>query len=145
MRTLSTVIRSIQPNKAVLQQRFFHERAKEYGLPDAETGVVPSQEHLAIHTCQAMRKWARRFDIPRGDEDVLMSLLGTVLGISSADSDLLDTIPIDDITKDIVLTFFGKPLPKRNMTLPTIQSLLSDTSPCTIYGNHFLNIYGGFS
>ena len=113
LRTLSSITRSIEPEKVLLQKKFFDERAKQYGLPDVDTGAIQSEMHLAMHTCTAIRNWAKRFEIERGDEDVLMSLVGTVLGISSADQEVLSNTPIDDKTMDIVLAFFGKPIPNR--------------------------------
>ena len=112
IRTLSSIVRSIEPAKVALQKRFFDERAKQNGLPNAETGAVQSEKHLAMHTCSAIRNWARRFEIAQGDEDVLMSIVGSVLRISSADYELLSNTPIDEKTANTVLAFFGKSIPR---------------------------------
>lgn len=111
LRTLSTVLESIRPERIERQRKYFLAEAKKSGLPDAETGEVISEAALVKQTIAAFRKWARRYEIPEGDEGVLLSVLGSISNIASASADTLSATPIDDLTRDVVLAFFGKEQP----------------------------------
>uniref|UniRef100_A0A6U2M2T7 Uncharacterized protein n=1 Tax=Leptocylindrus danicus TaxID=163516 RepID=A0A6U2M2T7_9STRA len=111
LRTLSIVLESIRPERIERQKKYFAAEAKKSGLPDAETGEVISEAALAEQTVIAFRKWARRYEIPEGDEGVLLSVLGSISNIAQASWDTLSATPIDDLTRDVILAFFGKEQP----------------------------------
>ena len=46
-------------------------------------------------------------ELPRGEADVIMTLLGSLSEIAAADRERLDRIPISSTTKDRMLSFFG--------------------------------------
>ena len=61
----------------------------------------------AAHVAEGLRKIARAFELPNGEEDILMSELRDLKTIATADDSLLATIPIDQRTQKVLHGFFG--------------------------------------
>ncbi len=62
---------------------------------------------VASHVEGGLRVIAQIFDLPAGEADILMSELGDLKTIATADDSLLETIPIDNLTRKILHDFFG--------------------------------------
>ena len=109
--TLSAVIDSIQPVKISLRKSYFEKETARIGIPEVKSGVACSKDKLMLFTMNAIRSWARSRSVPVGDEEVLLSILGSICKASSADATLLDSIPIDETTANAFLTLFRKDQP----------------------------------
>lgn len=109
--TLSAVIDSIQPVKISLRKSYFEKETARIGIPDVKSGLAFSKDKLTLFTMNAIRSWARSRSYPVGDEEVLLTILGSICKASSADATLLDNIPIDETTANAFLTLFGKDQP----------------------------------
>ena len=95
--------------KRELRERYFESQGKRYFLPLEGGTFIPktSAPAAAAHLAVAFRSWAERFDLPTGEADVLMSLLGTLGNIASADDEILDGVPIEERSKRALHAFFG--------------------------------------
>jgi len=107
LRTIVSVMDSIKPEKRELKRNFFAKEASENFLPDAHTNLPLSKDAVARHVTGAFRKWADKSEIPLCDANILLSVLGSLGKIISADRSVLDAIPVNESTKDILTDFFG--------------------------------------
>jgi len=72
--------------------------------------IIPEscRPHAAIHIAETLRSWAHRFDLPPGEVNVLMSVLGSLTTIATTPpAHGLDMVPVEDRTKRLLQAFFG--------------------------------------
>ena len=91
----------------------------------------------AAHVANALRSWADRFELPPGEVDVLMSVLGSLSSIVTADPQQLEQLPLEARTKQLLTAFFGSTpcLPAAGASSGADQQeaiFLSKTSPPSI-------------
>jgi hypothetical protein len=91
---------------------YFEKQRERFFLPTSSitsTNSIPMAcaPAAAAHVAEALREWAQSFDLPPGEANVLMSLLGTLGDIVTADDHVLESVPIDDRTKRLLHVFFG--------------------------------------
>jgi len=95
--------------KKELKEAYFERQREEVFLPQESTNIVPSTSAAAAakYVARTFRQWAERFELPPGEADVLMSMLGSLGEITVADSNVLDSLPIDSRSKMLLQSFFG--------------------------------------
>jgi hypothetical protein len=113
--TLTSMVDALQ--KRGVKHLYFNKQREKHYLPDSRsstnggaggTKISPSYSASAAkHVAEALRQLGERFDMPPGEADVLMSLLGTLGDIATADDNVLANIPMEDRSKQILHAFFG--------------------------------------
>lgn len=98
--------------KSHIRQAYFDEQRIRHCLPplsNDEKKTPDSNHHFAASTlvAEALRKWGERFDLPNGEVNVLMSLLGNLTNIVTAGPEVLAELPVEDRTKRLLQAFFG--------------------------------------
>jgi hypothetical protein len=150
--------------KRDIRELYFDKQRERYFLPhdssspscttptftrssSSSTTNIPmsSAPYAATHVAEALRHWAMRFDLPPGEANVLMSMLGTLGEIVTADDDpTLQTVPIDDRTKRLLHVFFGSkgrnsntqpPAPETVTVTPASHYYRSPPSPTNNHNN----------
>ncbi|KAL3770271.1 hypothetical protein ACHAWO_003676 [Cyclotella atomus] len=104
---ISSVMQSLAPAKREKKKQYFAQRASQYYLPNQETGKDPTQAAIANHVSKTFHAWAERMGLPEGDSNVLLNIMGSLGDVATADDKALDDLPIRNVTKEIVSTFFG--------------------------------------
>ena len=103
---------SMSPAKRQLKQEFFQRQRQAYFLPSESGGgrMDPSLDpQAASYVASAIREWADVFELPAGEADVLMGILGSLGAIATANDEQLARVPVEDRTKAILHMFFGSP------------------------------------
>lgn len=101
--TVDSVVRSLLPDKRTKRKKYFEQVGKQSFLP----GGGATQEVIANHVSKAFNDWAARFEMPDGDSNVVLSVLGSLGKVTTADRRMLDDVPIRNAAKDLILNFFG--------------------------------------
>lgn len=96
---LSSFIQTLKPERRDLKRKFYDSVKASHFVGEAATPKV-----AAMHTANAFRNFASRFELPVGEDDLLMSRLGSICKIGTAD---LSSLPIYDSTKNKLSQFFG--------------------------------------
>lgn len=134
--------------KRDIRQLYFDKQRERYFLPrdssspscttptftrSSSTNIpMSSAPYAATHVAEALRHWAMRFDLPTGEANVLMSMLGTLGEIVTADDDpTLQSVPIDDRTKRLLHVFFGSKGRKSNTQPPAPETVT--VTPASYY------------
>jgi hypothetical protein len=73
----------------------------------------------ATHVAGGLREIARTFELPPGEENILMSELGDLQTIATADDSSLGTIPIDRRSRKVLHCFFGSLAGREGATAET--------------------------
>lgn len=110
VRALISIADAVQIHH-VAKSQFFQKQHEKYYLPaDPTVHSIPrsSAPAAARHVAEAFRTWAERFDLPPGEANVLMSLLGSMGAIIGTlnDDESLRSVPVDERTKQILRDFF---------------------------------------
>lgn len=120
--TLQLLAADTTKEKRELKELYFDTQSSKYFLPISmnNAGFIPVSNSTAAaqHTAEAIRTWADRLDLPDSESDVLMSLLGTLGDIVTADDNMLTNIPIEERSKRVLHVFFGS----TGKTMATTQS-----------------------
>lgn len=101
--TIDSVVRSLLPDKRTKRKNYFEQVGKQSFLP----GGGATQEVIANHVSKAFNDWAARFEMPHGDSNVVLSVLGSLGKVTIADRRMLDVVPIRNAAKNLILNFFG--------------------------------------
>lgn len=96
---LSSLVQTLTPARRDLKKRF-HDSVKTKNF----IGEAATPKVAAVHTANAFREFANRFELPVGEDDLLISRLGSISKIGSAD---LSSQPVYESTKDTLAQFFG--------------------------------------
>jgi len=111
------------PTKRGLRREFTQRQRSNIFLPDVSTGLAHSNTdgRAASWAATAFRQWAERFDLPQGEADVLMSVMGSMENIVAGDGGALARAPVEDRTVDILSMFFeiGDAMGSENAELQT--------------------------
>lgn len=125
-----------------MKELYFDKQSSKHFLP--MNGFIPVSNSTAAaqHTAEAIRTWADRLDLPDGEADVLMSLLGTLGDIVTADDNVLTNIPIEERSKRILHAFFGS----RGNTMATNHPITGSLpTPRMQAAPHAMQMGGGAS
>jgi hypothetical protein len=76
-------------------------------------GDSATPQVVATHTARAFSDFCTRFELPVGEDELLMSRLGSISKIGTAN---LSSLPIYDSTKDTLAAFFGSQQQQRPIT-----------------------------
>jgi hypothetical protein len=106
LRTIDSVVQSIQPEKRDKRRLYFAEIASQHFLPSGD-GTQPMQEVIANHATKTFHAWAEQFAMPPGDSSVALSVLGTLANVTTADRTILNDVPIRNASKELITRFFG--------------------------------------
>lgn len=111
----------IDLSKSKKRHLYYQRQMAAHFVPPNNTANAQEHQRAAmVHVAEALRKWADRYELPPGEINVLMSLMGTLGNISKAGR-LLENAPVEERTKQLVCAFFGRPeLP------PTQQSVVEN-------------------
>jgi hypothetical protein len=101
--TIDSVVRSLLPEKRTKRKQYFEQVGKQSFLP----GGGATQEVIANHVSKTFYEWAARFEMPDGDSNVVLSVLGSLGKVTTADRRMLDDVPVRNASKDLILNFFG--------------------------------------
>jgi hypothetical protein len=102
--TIDSVVRSLIPEKRSKRKKYFEQVGNQNFLP----GGGATQEVIANHVSKTFNDWAARFEMPDGDSNVVLSVLGSLGKVTTADRRMLDDVPIRNASKDLILNFFGE-------------------------------------
>ncbi|KAL7564128.1 hypothetical protein ACA910_021103 [Epithemia clementina (nom. ined.)] len=104
---------ALKPEKEALKQAFFRRQELQYCVPKSSSrnstndgkAVNDHQktQYASNHVRQVFANWARRFELPVGEEDVLMEMLGNLQTIASLKH---QDVPIEDRTRQMLNSFF---------------------------------------
>ena len=106
LRTIDSVVQSIQPEKRDKRRLYFAEIASQHFLPSGD-GTQPMQEVIANHATKTFHAWAEQFAMPPGDSSVALSVLGKLANVTTADKTILNDVPIRNASKEMITRFFG--------------------------------------
>ncbi len=106
LRTIDSVVQSIQPEKRDKRRLYFAEIASQNFLPSGD-GTQPMQEVIANHATKTFHAWAEQFAMPPGDSSVGLSVLGSLANVTTADRTILNDVPIRNASKELITRFFG--------------------------------------
>jgi len=105
IQALDSLVQSLAPEKREKRKRYFAQVASQKFLPGSETR--PSQEVVANHVMKTFRTLGERFEMPEGDSSVVLSMLGSLVSVATANKDTLDDVPIRNASKELISRFFG--------------------------------------
>ena len=127
---LRTTIDSIRPDKLRMKEKFFAEQCRLNLLPPpSKTNLSPSSSAsgsalepsssssveidnnvAAQRVADALRAWSDGVGIPRGEMDVVMSMLGSLEAVVTAGASSLANVPVSNRSKQMIVAFFSSPL-----------------------------------
>ena len=113
-----------------LEVKFFLPSSPSRKAESASTAAATTVDPAAVasHVEKGLREIARTFEFPMGEADILMSELGDLKTIATANDSLLGTIPIDQRTRKILHSFFGSSGGKRGTSSGRRQAQGPDLS-----------------
>ncbi|KAL7547340.1 hypothetical protein ACHAWF_010663, partial [Thalassiosira exigua] len=83
---IGSFVQALAPEKREKRRKYFAQVAERNFLP----GTRPAaREVVANHVSKTFREWADRRELPEGDADVLLSMLGSLGGVVTADATAL--------------------------------------------------------
>jgi hypothetical protein len=105
---LTTIADAMAPAKRALRREFVERQLLACFLPDDASGFPhPNADgQAAMNGASAFREWAELFELPPGEADVLMSIMGTLENIVTGDYQALTRAPLEDRSKEILHGFF---------------------------------------
>jgi hypothetical protein len=104
--SLYAMLEALGPVKRRLQQEYFERQRATFYIPD-ESGLVPKDHKAAEAVSRVLNGWANEYHLPESEQSVLMSYIGTLAGIATADDNKLHRIPVVAETRSLLQTFFG--------------------------------------
>jgi hypothetical protein len=107
---LSSLVQTLTPARRDLKNQF-HQSVKTKNF----VGDNATQEAAAAHVTCAFRDFGQHFELPVGEDDVLMSRFGSLAGIATAD---LSSAPIYNSSKEMLTAFFGSTLGMQTQQQP---------------------------
>ncbi|CAJ1965053.1 unnamed protein product [Cylindrotheca closterium] len=134
---LHSFAKVLHPSTEERKQKYFAQKHKQLFLP--QPTLIPPTSHAdgAKHVRETIAAWADRFEFPPTEAEVLCNMTKNLQTIASADSGVLQGIPLDPRTKQCMMQFFGTgPLEQEEEPMPSQQIHLGvedpPTSPLTI-------------
>jgi hypothetical protein len=101
--TIDSVVKSLLPEKREKRRKYFAQVGSQNFLPGGGT----QQEVIANHVTKTFNAWAERFEMPDGDSAVVLSVLGSLANVTTADIHVLDEVPIRNASKELIIEFFA--------------------------------------
>ena len=89
----------LKPNRRDLKKQYLDSIQTNNFIGDSATPQV-----VATHTARAFSNFCTRFELPVGEDELLMNRLGSISNIGTAN---LSSLPIYDSTKETLATFYG--------------------------------------
>ncbi|KAL7532477.1 hypothetical protein ACHAXR_004654 [Thalassiosira sp. AJA248-18] len=105
IQTIDSWENSLSLDKKEKRNAYFAQVASKHFLPGA--GAQPTQEVVANHVTKTFNAWAERLEMPEGDSQVVLSMLGSLASVATANGGTLDDVPIRNASKELVSSFFG--------------------------------------
>lgn len=113
--SLIMIANSITLERKEAKQKFYQRLEEKYLLPQQQmhnpegTLSIPNSYSTAasVHAAETIHTLASMFALPPGEIDVLMSMLKNLEGIATANHSILDQVPIEKRTKQLLQSFFG--------------------------------------
>ncbi|KAL9188605.1 hypothetical protein ACHAXT_006983 [Thalassiosira profunda] len=106
IQSIDSFAQSLTSEKREKRRKYFAQVASKNFLPVDGT-VQPTQEAIANHVTRTFNEWAERMEMPEGDSNVVLSMLGSLANVATATASTLDDVPITNASKDLVSCFFG--------------------------------------
>jgi hypothetical protein len=107
---LFSFVESFTPQRIQKKKQYFLEKQERYLVP---LPAQNKQQHERLEeiagrrAAEAFRNLCHRADLPESEDVMLMHRLGTLENIVQADDATLDHFPVEERTKDFLLSFFG--------------------------------------
>ena len=126
---------SLKPEKMALKQAFFRRQEIQHCIPtnscssqrknegDHSANDQQRNRYSSNHVRHAFSNWAHRFELPMGEEDVLMEMLGSLQSIATVQD---DGVPMEDRTRQLLQSFFD--LPESKETVSSINDTTAQQS-----------------
>ena len=105
--TIDSLVQSLTPEKLEKRRKYFAQIANQNFLPGTGNEQQPTKEVIANHVAKTFNAWAERLDMAEGDSAVVLSMLGSLANVSTANASSLDEVPIRNASKELVSHFFG--------------------------------------
>ena len=90
-----------------LREAYFEKQRRNLFVPTNGTTQIFDEASAASHVAGAFNQWAKRFDLPPGEGNVIMSLSGSMFGVAETTDETLHGTPIEARTKTLLQLFFG--------------------------------------
>ena len=105
--TIESLVQSLTLEKLEKRRKYFAQIANQNFLPGTGTDQQPTKEVIANHVAKTFNAWAERLDMAEGDSAVVLSMLGSLANVGTANASSLDEVPIRNASKELVSHFFG--------------------------------------
>ncbi len=99
------MVKSLLPEKREKRRKYFAQVGSQNFLPGG--GAHHTQEVIANHVTKTFNAWAERFEMPEGDSAVVLSVLGSLANVTTADMHVLADVPIRNASKELIIGFFA--------------------------------------
>jgi hypothetical protein len=143
IQTLIAVADAVAPERKASKRALFRRLETKFFLPSSpysDVDAAPASASngaatkaasaaAATHVARGLCEIARTFELPPGEEHILMSELGDLQTIATADDSLLATIPIDRRSRKVLHCFFGSLVGKEGEEIETRLPRLSMPRP----------------
>ena len=101
---IDSVVKSLRPEKREKRRKYFAQVGNQNFLPGG--GTQHTHEVIANHVTKTFDAWAERFEMPEGDSAVVLSVLGSLANVTTADMHVMDDVPIRNASKEMIIGFF---------------------------------------
>ncbi len=99
------MVKSLLPEKRDKRRKYFAQISSQNFLP--REGTQHTQEVIANHVTKMFNAWAERLGMPEGDSAVVLSVLGSLANVTTANVHVLDDVPIRNASKELIIGFFA--------------------------------------
>ncbi len=118
--SLTAIADSLLPERKANKELFLRQLQSKFFIPPLSSknknpASLPSMTEtfdpdvVASHVAKGLFEMAETFELPPRDVEILMSELGDLKTIATADDSVLERIPIDSRTRKVLHSFFGSP------------------------------------
>ena len=118
------MVNSLLPEKREKRRNYFAQIGSQNFLSGA--GTCHTKEVIANHVTKTFKTWAERCQMSDGDSAVVLSVLGSLSNVATANRHVLDDVPIRNASKELLLGFFGAKAAEEMMEAQTHQDELDD-------------------
>mmetsp|Transcript_46963 Transcript_46963/g.98525 ORF Transcript_46963/g.98525 Transcript_46963/m.98525 type:complete len:455 (+) Transcript_46963:83-1447(+) len=105
IQTINSLVQALTPEKREKRKKYFAQIASKNYFPSE--GSQPTKEAVANHVTKIFNDWAERFEMPNGDSNVILSMLGSLGNVAAANKGTMDEVPIRNDSKELISRFFG--------------------------------------
>ena len=122
--TIYSVVNSLLPEKREKRRNYFTQIGSQNFLPGK--GAHYTKEAIANHVTKTFNTWAERFEMSDGDSAVVLSVLGSLANVTTANRNVLDDVPMRNASKELILSFFGVKDAEEKMEAQAHQNEIDD-------------------